>query len=291
MSTVKPEILIVGGGWHTPQSYAKIINAFKHAGYEVHCPRHQSVTSARPPVAGLKEDSANMRAFVEDLLASGKKLVAIAHSYGGQVASNSLYDQSVESRAARGLSGGIVRLVYMCAFALEEGRSSKSLERHWTPTPWPVLSCPIYLLLSHVMYEADRDKVIDQVTEAGHADLMPIAFKWADDMTVLCADPRLQLLGEGPSDDEANEYLSTLDLWNGQCMHDKLEHSAWRELPVAYVSSFLDACVPRSYQVTMIDKIKATGKEVPVLELPEAGHSPNLTHPKQIVELVRGLPI
>lgn len=125
MASEKPTILIVGGGWHTPLSYAKLTNAFEDAGYEVHCPRHLSVGPNRPPVAGLKEDTANMRSYVEELLQSGKKVVAIAHSYGGQVASNSLYGLGVESRAAEGLSGGISMLVYMCAFAQEEGRSSK----------------------------------------------------------------------------------------------------------------------------------------------------------------------
>ncbi|KAH8170402.1 alpha/beta hydrolase family protein [Sarocladium implicatum] len=251
MRTDKPEVLIIAGGWHTPESYAKLTNAFKNEGYEVHCPRHQSVTSVRPPVAGLAEDSANLRAFVEELLQSGKRMVVIAHSYGGMVASNSLYGQSVDSRAARGLSGGIVRLIYMCAFALEEGKS-----------------------------------MVDQVIEAGHGDLLPIGFKWADDMTVLCADPRLQLISEGPSDEEANEYLSTLDLWNGQCMHDKLQHAAWRELPVGYISGHIDACVPLSYQTSMIERLRGTGREVPVLDLEKAGHSPNLMHSEEIVHFV-----
>jgi alpha-beta hydrolase superfamily lysophospholipase len=121
----KPVILIIGGGWHTPASYAKLTTALKDTGYEVHCPAHASVSSKRPPVAGLKEDTAAIRNYVEDLLQTGKRLLVIAHSYGGQLASNSLHGQSVESRAARGLSGGVAMLIYMCAFALEEGRSSK----------------------------------------------------------------------------------------------------------------------------------------------------------------------
>jgi alpha-beta hydrolase superfamily lysophospholipase len=125
MAAEKPTILIVGGGWHTPKSYFKLTKAFQDAGYEVHCPPHGSVTPNRPPVSGLKEDTADMRAYVDKLLQTGKRLVVIAHSYGGQVASNSLYDQGIESRAARGLSGGVAKLVYMCAFTLEEGRSSE----------------------------------------------------------------------------------------------------------------------------------------------------------------------
>jgi alpha-beta hydrolase superfamily lysophospholipase len=125
MMSGKPVILVIGGGWHTPLSYARLTNAFKDAEYEVHCPQHPSVSPNRPPKAGLKEDTANMRSYVEDMLRSGKKVVAIAHSYGGQVASNSLHGLGVGARATSGLSGGVSMLIYMCAFAQEEGRSSK----------------------------------------------------------------------------------------------------------------------------------------------------------------------
>lgn len=130
------------------------------------------------------------------------------------------------------------------------------------------------------------DAVIDQVTDAGHADLIPIAFKFAEDMTVQCADPRAQLIGEPLSDDEVNDYLSTLEVWNGQCMYDGIEHSAWRELPVSYISTHLDACVPLDYQKTMIDKLRNAGKKVEVLDLPNSGHCPNLTAAMEIVEFV-----
>lgn len=128
--------------------------------------------------------------------------------------------------------------------------------------------------------------VNDQVRDAGHEELMPVAFKFAEDMTVLCADPKAQLIGEGPSEEEVSSYLSTLELWNGQCMYDGIEHSAWRELPVSYISTHLDACVPLDYQKTMIAKLRATGKQVEVLDLPSSGHCPNLTAPHDIVAFV-----
>jgi len=39
MTTNKPTIIIVHGGWHVPESYEKLIAALEKAGYEVHCPR------------------------------------------------------------------------------------------------------------------------------------------------------------------------------------------------------------------------------------------------------------
>ncbi|KAK5637192.1 hypothetical protein RRF57_012904 [Xylaria bambusicola] len=43
---VKPAILIVSGGWHVPQSYAKLREALEQAGFEVHIP---ALASVKPP--------------------------------------------------------------------------------------------------------------------------------------------------------------------------------------------------------------------------------------------------
>ena len=90
MATEKPVVLIIGGGWHTPESYGKLVKALESAGHEVHCPRHPSTNQSRPPTAGLSEDSANIRSYVEELVDSGRRVVAVMHSYGGQVGTNAL---------------------------------------------------------------------------------------------------------------------------------------------------------------------------------------------------------
>lgn len=122
----KPTILILPGGWLAPKSFGKLTAALQKAGFDVECPHYPSLSPQRPPIAGLEEDSASVRKFVEGLLASGRKIIVLAHSYGGQVASNSLYDLGIEARSAQNLPGGVVEIVYMCASALPLGQSSES---------------------------------------------------------------------------------------------------------------------------------------------------------------------
>lgn len=129
MATEKPVVLIIGGGWHTPESYGKLVKALESAGHEVHCPRHPSTNQSRPPTAGLSEDSANIRSYVEELVDSGRRVVAVMHSYGGQVGTNALVGLGLESRSKLGKPGGVSDLVYVCAFALPEGGSSKQTRK------------------------------------------------------------------------------------------------------------------------------------------------------------------
>lgn len=108
-----------------PENYSKLTKALEAAGHEVHVPRHPSMNQERPPTAGLAEDTANMRSYVKKLVESGRRVIALLHSYGGQVGTNALHGLGLEGRSAKGLLGGVSDLVYMGAFALPEGGSSQ----------------------------------------------------------------------------------------------------------------------------------------------------------------------
>lgn len=125
-ANAKPTILIVHGGWHVPESYEKLTSALESAGYEVHVPRLPSTNDVRPPNADLSTDTVLVRSYAESLVRAGRTVVAIAHSYGGQVTSNSLYGLGIETRSAKGLKGGVSHLIYMTGYAVPEGISSKS---------------------------------------------------------------------------------------------------------------------------------------------------------------------
>ncbi|CAJ2510476.1 Uu.00g132850.m01.CDS01 [Anthostomella pinea] len=106
MAASNPVIIIIHGGWHLPQHYAKLSNGLEGAGFEVHMPQLPSMNGAMPPTADLASDTEFIKAYVEKLLDAGKTVIAITHSYGGQ-----------------GLKGAVAHLIYMTAFALPEGMS------------------------------------------------------------------------------------------------------------------------------------------------------------------------
>jgi pimeloyl-ACP methyl ester carboxylesterase len=84
-------VLLIGGGWHMPQSYSKLTRQLEAAGYEVHVPTLPSMNGSRPPNADLTTDTDHVRAVAEDLVNRGHHLVVLMHSYGGQIGTNALY--------------------------------------------------------------------------------------------------------------------------------------------------------------------------------------------------------
>ena len=124
------------------------------------------------------------------------------------------------------------------------------------------------------------------VKQMGHEELMPIAFKFDDDKTVLCADPKAQLIGDFGDPAEVDAYLTSLVLWNGQSMYDTISNSAWREIPVTYIYTTADATVPHVYQTTMVEQLEAAGRPVKTHEL-ATGHCPNLTATDDVVDVIK----
>ncbi|KAK5655083.1 hypothetical protein OQA88_5982 [Cercophora sp. LCS_1] len=101
-----PTILLIHGAWHTPATYAKLTDSLESYGYNVHIPRLPSLDEVSE--RGLTGDIAHVRSVASSLLAEGRRLVVIMHSYGGQVGTSAL----------AGLGPGVLHLIYMCAFAI-----------------------------------------------------------------------------------------------------------------------------------------------------------------------------
>ncbi|EDU42157.1 alpha beta-Hydrolase [Pyrenophora tritici-repentis] len=246
MASHKPTIVIVSGAWHVPESYSKLTKALKKAGYEVHVPRLPSMNEARPPTANLESDTEFMRDFIKGLIDKGQTIAALMHSYGGQVGTNALYDLGLNNRSA-----GVSQLIYMTAFAQEAG---------WS--------------------------MIDKVEEFGQGDLIPLAFDFADDKTVVSRDPKTLLVGNTTlPESDVDAYLNTLVRWNGQCMYDRITKTAWKDIPVSYIHTTQDMTVPFDYQKSMVEIMRKAGREVRTFEV-ESGHCPNFTATSDIVKAV-----
>ncbi|KAK8069448.1 hypothetical protein PG994_006064 [Apiospora phragmitis] len=71
-----------------------------------------------PPNSDLATDTRTVRSYVQSLIEAGRSVIAMLHSYGGQVGTNALIGLGLEARAKEGLKGGVSYLIYMCAFAM-----------------------------------------------------------------------------------------------------------------------------------------------------------------------------
>ncbi|KAL8852655.1 MAG: hypothetical protein Q9221_002415 [Calogaya cf. arnoldii] len=252
MATTKPTLVLVSGGWHTPKTYSKFTKSLRSAGYEVHVPRLPSMNGVRPPNTDLATDTAVIHDHVESLVEAGRQVVAIMHSYGGQVGTNALYGLGVNRGAQQQepSSGGVTHLIYMAAAALPEGAS-----------------------------------MVDKVKEFGHEHLLPLAFDFAEDDSCVNRDPKTLLIGPGIGDAEADAYISSLVRWNGKCMYQQVARCAWREIPTSYIYTSQDMTVPLDYQKSFVGQIKAEGQAVRTFEL-DTGHCPNLTKTEEVVEII-----
>ncbi|KAK7742226.1 hypothetical protein SLS62_010777, partial [Diatrype stigma] len=251
-SNAKPTIIIVGGAFQTPESYGKLTVALEASGYEVHVPRLPSCNEMRPPNADLSSDTALIRSYVESLVRAGRTVVAIGHSYGGQVCSNALYGLGVEARSSKGLRGGVSHLVYMVGYALLEGLST-----------------------------------FDKFKEFGNLENMPLVFDMAEDQTVVPRDPRMLfgLRGPGVEDAEVEDYIKTLCRWHGKAMFQPLEHAAWREIPVVYIHTTSDISIPTVEQQNMVKTLEEAGRKVQSFTV-ESGHCPNFIATQGVVDAI-----
>ncbi|KAI0200501.1 Alpha/beta hydrolase fold-1 [Astrocystis sublimbata] len=248
----KPTLVIVHGGGHVPASYEKMRAQLVSQGYEVHIPRLPSTNGMRPPNADLYSDSNLVRSYVESLVEAGRDVVAILHSYGGQVGTNALYGLGAQARQQQGLPGGISHLIYMTAYAVPEGNAMMNI-----------------------------------VKRMNNMDLVPLVFDFADDDTCLFHNPKGIMVGpvEDMDDAEVDAYLATFVRWNGKGMYQPIEHAAWRDIPTSYVYTTNDTSVPIHYQEDFVAGLEKEGVKVQTFKL-ATGHCPHFTATTDMVDIV-----
>jgi len=104
------DIVLVHGAGGTPSTWAHVAPLLRAAGHRVHL-----VTN---PMNSLVEDVANTTAVLDDTTAP---VLLVGHSYGGAVITNVGRDERVAG------------LVYVCAFAPDEGESIQDIIGRYPP--------------------------------------------------------------------------------------------------------------------------------------------------------------
>ena len=125
----RPVVFIIHGAWHRPLHMQPLISKLNEKGYEAVC--HQNPTGDNPPTVettpdspqtqyGLAEDAAFASSNLVELIERQKRLVfVLCHSWGGMVCSEAVVKEfSAAERNGRGEQGGVVGLLYMCAYLI-----------------------------------------------------------------------------------------------------------------------------------------------------------------------------
>ncbi|KAI2472426.1 alpha/beta-hydrolase [Annulohypoxylon bovei var. microspora] len=128
----KPTILLLHGAWHIPLHYRSLIDPLRSSGYTVLAP--QMVTTGCDDSIDDKtyiDATDQIREYLRPLLEQGRKIAVVAHSFAGIIATGAAAGLTLEDRAAQGLQGGIISIVYIASLIEpEHGRPDK-------PIPFP----------------------------------------------------------------------------------------------------------------------------------------------------------
>lgn len=111
--TLKPNIVLVHGAWADGSSWSGVIERLQAGGYHVTAPQF--------PMTALADDTARLRQVLE--AQDGPTIVA-GHSYGGTIITSLGAD-----------APNVAGLVYVAAFALDEGETMGALLASGPPTP------------------------------------------------------------------------------------------------------------------------------------------------------------
>jgi pimeloyl-ACP methyl ester carboxylesterase len=211
----RPNIVLVHGAWADGSCWNGVIERLQGRGFEVRAPQF--------PLCSLADDVARLRQVLE--FQDGPTIVA-GHSYGGQIMT-ALGDEAPN----------VVGLVYIAAFALDEGESLGALLSDGPPTP----------ALAHMFTDSRGYGWLSEDDFVNHfaADVDPI---WARVMYAV-----QQALA-----------LSAFE--------DVMGVPAWKSLPSSYLVAQNDEAIPPGAERQFAQRMGATTVEIPSSHVAMVSH-------------------
>jgi pimeloyl-ACP methyl ester carboxylesterase len=211
----RPNIVLVHGAWADGSSWSAVIERLQGEGYHVIAPQF--------PMTSLADDVARLRQVLE--FQDGPTIV-VGHSYGGQV-------MTALGRDAP----NVVGLVYIAAFALEQGESLGALLAQGPVTP----------ALAHLFTDKQGFAWLSEDDFVSHfaADVNPTSAKVMYAVQqALIASAFTEVMGE----------------------------PAWKSLPSWYLVASDDEALPPDVERHFASRMGATTVEVPSSHVPMVSH-------------------
>ncbi|GAD95939.1 hypothetical protein ANI_1_1316164 [Paecilomyces variotii No. 5] len=251
----KPVIVLTPGAWHRPEHYKYVIEDLQKLGYEAVGVTLPTVDS-NPPLTSWDKDAEAVRMEILKHLDAGKDVIAIAHSYGGLVMSEGVKGLGKKAREEQGQKTGVLKLIYMCAVASQEGKTFAELTKAETE--------------EEIAFDMQRQKAM---TFQPDGNMVPKDRKLVCELLFNRCDPKdvewaFDLMGSHP----AGPLIVPLT------------YTAYREIPSTYIVTENDKALPPSTQERMIAQ---GGEGVFEVIRCQEGHSPWLSNPRFIVDCVR----
>ncbi|MCJ1296402.1 hypothetical protein MMC34_007968 [Xylographa carneopallida] len=244
-----PTILFVPGAWHSPGHYSAFLSGLNSVGYPTICERNPSCNSASPEANSTASDASAIRTLILAQLDAGHDLIVAMHSYGGCPGAAAAHGLSKHERQAAGQPGGVIGLVFICAFVAREGESLIGNLPGAKPVDWMILH---------------------------------------PDGNFFPANPKAVFYADVPSPADSIA-ISQLRLQSAASLGSPSPPPAWADAVFdgrrGYVICTEDQAIPAAVQKMMV---QGSGVDWAVRTM-RAAHSPFLSDPKQLRDLVVGL--
>jgi pimeloyl-ACP methyl ester carboxylesterase len=201
-----PNVVLVHGAWADGSCWSGVIRRLQADGYDVVAPQF--------PHTSLADNVARLRQVLARL--EGPVVIA-GHSYGGQIITALGADLP-----------NVTALVYVAAFALDEGESIGALLAQGEPTP----------ALAHIDIDAQGFVWLPRDDFVGHfaADLPP---------------------------EEAGVMFATQQPLSAAALEDVVGDPAWKHVPTWYVVAQDDEAIPPDAERLFAGRMGATTIEIP----------------------------
>ncbi|CAI6287598.1 unnamed protein product [Periconia digitata] len=244
----QPTIVLIPGAWHGPQHFTTLINSLKDLKFDVITQALPSLNPQKPHEQSVANDAKFIRQeLLLPVLGEGKNVILLMHSYGGIPGADAAKGLSKTERQSSGEKGGIVELIFICAFLTGEGESLSSKIPEGQGDSWAVPIKDTALLTVNGPKAIFYNDVDDETAEWAVSLLLPQA-------------------------------ASSLDTPSGPPAWQDSAYDCRR----TYIQTTMDKAFPFVGQDAMV---KYSGVEWDVVKL-ESGHSPFLNHSKELVDVV-----
>jgi len=249
----KPAFVLLHGAWHSPRCWNRLLPLLEEAGSSVIAPQLPSSGSIIPPTPDWSKDVETIRETVSQLVEYQERhVVVVLHSFSGMTGGTALEGLDKQSRAARGLKGGVIRLVYIVAFLVPEGF------QHSAP--------------------GTRDNMIPEMKTDFEAGIITVADQDVKEMFYQDVEDE-NVLAELSQDLRPHSLAS---FWS------TTTHAAWRRIPTTYILCTKDRPTTVAAVRYLIETAKASpgGHKIDSVIEVEAGHSPFISRPEWTAEML-----
>lgn len=132
----KPIFVLVPGNFLPPAYYDDTAKQLEAHGFETRLVTVPS-TGSKHPLTSNQPDVLAVRKVLEELLDSERNIIIVAHSYGSIPTCEAAEGLNYQDRLKLGKSSGVVRLIFVAAWLLQEGESPPNIiERYKMEAPW-----------------------------------------------------------------------------------------------------------------------------------------------------------